>query len=172
MCERITSSCLGIVIGPILASGSVVGAQVPRLVDERGEELVVDPLVDVDPLDADAGLAGVGAGAPERGVGGGVEVGVRVDDARASLPPASMTTGVSVSAQAAITRLPVAVEPVNATLSTPARHSAAPVSPKPVTTWRTGRPTDLEEGRGPATRRRRGCTRCGLNTTALPAASA
>ena len=52
----------------------------------------------------------------------------------ASLPPASMTTGVSVSAQAAITFRPVAVEPVKAILSTPARHSAAPVSPRPVTT--------------------------------------
>ena len=57
-----------------------------------------------------------------------------------------MSTGVSVSAQAAITFLPVAVEPVNATLSTPARHSAAPVSPKPVTTWkhRPVRPTSAK----------------------------
>ena len=52
----------------------------------------------------------------------------------ASLPPASITTGVRVSEQAAITRLPVSVEPVNAILSTPERHSAAPVSPSPVTT--------------------------------------
>ncbi len=59
----------------------------------------------------------------------------------ASLPPASITTGVRVSAQAAITRFPVSVEPVKAILSTPARHSAAPVSPSPVTTCSTGRPT-------------------------------
>ena len=64
------------------------------------------------------------------------------------MPPASITTGVSVSAHAAITRLPVAVEPVNATLSTPARHSAAPVSPRPVTTWKTGRSHHLGERGG------------------------
>ena len=49
----------------------------------------------------------------------------------ASLPPPSMSTGVSVSAQAAMIFLPVRGEPVNATLSTPARTSAAPVSPPP-----------------------------------------
>ncbi len=56
----------------------------------------------------------------------------------ASLPPASSSTGVSVSAQAAITRFAVAVEPVNATLPTPERHSAAPTAPKPCTAWNTG----------------------------------
>ena len=89
----------------------------------------------------------------------------------ASLPPASITTGVSVSAQAAITRLPVAVEPVKATLSTPARHSAAPVSPKPVTTWRTGCPTvsrNVRASHSPTP----GLYSLGLNTTALPAARA
>src|SRR5918997_638666 len=54
----------------------------------------------------------------------------------ASLPPSSMSTGVSVSAQVAITVRPVGAEPVNASLPTPARHSAAPVSPNPVTTWK------------------------------------
>jgi hypothetical protein len=57
----------------------------------------------------------------------------------ASLPPASMSTGVSVSAQAAITLRAVAVEPVNAILSTPDRHSAAPTSPSPCRICRTGR---------------------------------
>ena len=56
----------------------------------------------------------------------------------ASLPPASISTGVSVSAHAAMIFLPVPGEPVNASLSTPARHSAAPVSPNPVTSWNTG----------------------------------
>ena len=82
-----------------------------------------------------------------------------------------MTTGVSVSAQAAITRLPVAVDPVNATLSTPDRHSAAPVSPRPVTTWSTGRPTDswkVRASHSPIA----GVYSLGLKTTALPAASA
>ena len=49
----------------------------------------------------------------------------------ASLPPASMRTGVRFSAQVAITSLPVAVEPVKASLSIAARHRAAPVSPRP-----------------------------------------
>ena len=88
-----------------------------------------------------------------------------------SLPPASMTTGVSVSAQAAMTRLPVLVEPVNATLSTPAWHRAAPVSPSPVTTVRTGRPTDswkVRASQAPTP----GVYSEGLKTTALPAARA
>ena len=62
----------------------------------------------VDPLDADAGLPGVEHGAPERGVGGGVDVGVVVDD-HGVLAAASISTGVRFSAQAAITFLPVAV---------------------------------------------------------------
>src|SRR3954466_8324598 len=56
----------------------------------------------------------------------------------ASLPPASITTGVSVSAQAPMTFLAVAVDPVNASLPTPERHSAAPVSPRPCTACSTG----------------------------------
>ena len=54
------------------------------------------------------------------------------------MPPASMSTGVRFSAQAAMTFLPVAVEPVNASLSTSERHSAAPVSPPPTTTCSNG----------------------------------
>src|SRR3954447_26292676 len=56
----------------------------------------------------------------------------------ASLPPSSSSTGVSVSAQAVMILRPVGADPVKASLSTPARHSAAPVAPKPVTTWNTG----------------------------------
>src|SRR3954452_22577736 len=55
----------------------------------------------------------------------------------ASLPPSSMSTGTRFSAQAAMTFLPVGAEPVKASLSTPARHSAAPGCPKPGTTWKT-----------------------------------
>jgi hypothetical protein len=87
------------------------------------------------------------------------------------LPPASISTGVSDSAAAAITFLPVAVEPVNASLSTPARHSAAPVSPRPVTTWKTGRSTtslNVCASQTPTP----GVYSLGLKTTALPAASA
>jgi len=45
-----------------------------------------------------------------------------------SLPPSSSETGVSVSAALAMTRFPVAVEPVNMIMSTWS-ISAAPVSP-------------------------------------------
>src|SRR6185437_1342448 len=51
----------------------------------------------------------------------------------ASLPPSSSRTGVSVFEQACITRRPVGTDPVNAILSTPELHSAAPVGPKPDT---------------------------------------
>ncbi|MFT3928332.1 MAG: hypothetical protein QM778_37740 [Myxococcales bacterium] len=44
-----------------------------------------------------------------------------------SLPPSSSTTGVSVSAACASTRLPFSREPVNTILSTPDETSAAPV---------------------------------------------
>ena len=56
----------------------------------------------------------------------------------ASLPPHSMSTGTRPSAQAAITLRPVRLEPVSAILPTPLRHSAAPVSPNPVTRDSTG----------------------------------
>ena len=49
----------------------------------------------------------------------------------ASLPPASIRTGVRRCAHAAITCLAVAVDPVKAILSTPAWQSAAPTSPSP-----------------------------------------
>jgi hypothetical protein len=68
--------------------------------------------------------------------------------------------------------LPVAGEPVNASLSTPDRHSAAPVSPKPVTSWNTGcsgtASAKLSASHFPTP----GVYSLGLNTTALPAASA
>src|SRR5204863_474799 len=47
----------------------------------------------------------------------------------ASLPPHSSSTGVSVSAHAAMIFLPVRVDPVKASLSTPAPVNVAPVSP-------------------------------------------
>ena len=81
MCERMMSSWLGIVIGPSCEPGPS-SAETPRLDDQSFEELVVHPLVHVDPLHAGAGLTRVGAGAPQRGVGGGLDVGVLVDDQR------------------------------------------------------------------------------------------
>src|SRR6266508_3165989 len=55
-----------------------------------------------------------------------------------SLLPSSSSTGVRVSAQAAITLRPVGGEPVKASLSTPDLHSALPLAPKPVTSCSTG----------------------------------
>ena len=94
----------------------------------------------------------------------------------ASLPPHSASTGVSVSAAAAITFRAVAADPVKAILSTPLRASASPVDPGPVTSCSTGRgspntasasPNDLTSHAPVA-----GVSSDGLNTTALPAASA
>src|SRR5690606_28835074 len=90
----------------------------------------------------------------------------------ASLPPASSTTGTSRSAHAAMTWPAVAVEPVNDTLSTPDRHSAAPTSPGPCTTENTGcsgtTSAKLSASHCPTA----GVSSLGLCTTALPAASA
>src|SRR4051794_24111276 len=90
----------------------------------------------------------------------------------ASLPPASITTGVRVSAQAAITFLPVAVDPVKAILPTPARHSAAPVPPRPGTACSTGCSGTSSANVSTSHCPTAGVYSLGLNTTALPAASA
>src|SRR5881275_468001 len=90
----------------------------------------------------------------------------------ASLPPSSSSTGVSVSAQAVMILRPVGAEPVNASLSTPARHSAAPVSPNPVTTWKTGCSGTASRNASARKTPMAGVYSLGLNTTALPAASA
>ena len=72
-----------------------------------------------------------------------------------------------------MTRLPVAVEPVKAIFPTPgARQSAAPVSPKPVTTCSTGRPSTISASVSESATPTPGVSSLGLNTTALPAASA
>jgi hypothetical protein len=90
----------------------------------------------------------------------------------ASLPPHSSSTGVSVSAQAAMIFFAIAVEPVKAILSTPARHSAAPVVPGPVTSCRTGCSGTTAAKVSTSHRPTAGVYSEGLNTTALPAASA
>src|SRR5205085_566382 len=90
----------------------------------------------------------------------------------ASLPPHSSSTGVSVSAHAAMIFLPVFVDPVNASLSTPARVSAAPVSPVPKTVWKTGCSGTASAKRAASQLPTAGVYSLGLNTTALPAASA
>ena len=90
----------------------------------------------------------------------------------ASLPPHSATIGVRVSAQVAITRFAVAVDPVKATLSTPARHSAAPVEPSPVTSWRTGCSGTTSAKALTSQAPTPGVNSLGLKTTALPPARA
>src|SRR3954451_9498656 len=90
----------------------------------------------------------------------------------ASLPPASSSTGVSVSAQAAITFFAVAVDPVNAILPTPDRHSAAPTSPRPCTACMTGCSGTTSANASTSHCPTIGVYSLGLNTTALPAASA
>ena len=94
----------------------------------------------------------------------------------ASLPPHSATTGVRVSAAAAITLRAVPAEPVNAILARPLRASASPVEPSPVTTWNTGCTSPKTPSASPNERTSQspvaGVSSDGLNTTALPAASA
>src|SRR5687768_2579233 len=91
----------------------------------------------------------------------------------ASLPPHSISTGTSPSAQAAMTLRPVAAEPVKATLSTPARQSAAPVGPKPVTSCMTSASSGLAVFHASTIQApTAGVCSLGLKTTALPAASA
>ncbi len=94
------------------------------------------------------------------------------DTSRASLPPHSATIGVRFSAQAAITFLAVFVEPVNAILSTPLLARKLPVSPKPVTSWSTGYSGTTSANELTSQPPTPGVNSLGLNTTALPAASA
>ena len=90
----------------------------------------------------------------------------------ASTPPSSSPTGTGCAAAAAITRRPVATDPVNRTLSGRASTSAAPRAPSPTATWRrpAGRPASWT--RSPISRPTSGVSSDGLSTTALPASSA
>ena len=88
------------------------------------------------------------------------------------MPPHSAISGVRFCAHAAITLRAVAVDPVKAILSTPLRASASPVAPAPVTSCSTGcsgttSPNELTSQPPTA-----GVSSLGLNSTALPAASA
>ena len=77
----------------------------------------------------------------------------------------------SVSAACAITFLPVATEPVNITQST-SSTSAAPVSPRPVATWKTPSGIPHSASISAISSEVSGVTSEGFSTTALPAASA
>ena len=71
----------------------------------------------------------------------------------------------------AITFLPVAAEPVNITMST-SSTSAAPVSPRPVATWKTCSGMPHSASISAISSEVSGVTSDGFSTTALPAASA
>ncbi len=89
-----------------------------------------------------------------------------------SFPPHSAMTGVKVSAQSAATFFAVVVEPVKANFFTPLRQSAAPVSPKPVTTWKYSELPATCSKRSARAIPTPGVYSLGLKTTVLPAASA
>ena len=98
-------------------------------------ELVVEAVVDVDALEADAQLAGAGEAAADGAVHGRVEVGV-VEDDHAFLPPSSSEQSTSRCAACVAMSRPVVVLPVN-TGSRPRRGSASPRSaPRPGTMCR------------------------------------
>ena len=78
----------------------------------------------------------------------------------------------SFSAHVAAIFLPVAVEPVNAILSTSLRVSAAPVSGPPVATKKTSAPGATLLNDSPSQCPTPGVYSLGLKTTALPAARA
>ena len=75
-----TASCEGIVDRADLVVRARV--QILGLLADLGDEGVETFSVHVDPLGADAGLAGVGHTSPERSLGRGGQVGVLVDDQR------------------------------------------------------------------------------------------
>ena len=89
-----------------------------------------------------------------------------------SLPPISRLTRATRSAQAAAIRLPVSTEPVKATQSTRSSATiAAPTSPAPATQVDdAGR--QVVEAAGASIRVESGVSSEGLQTVALPAASA
>ncbi len=88
-----------------------------------------------------------------------------------SLPPISRLMRAIRSAQAAAIRLPVATEPVNATQSTPSSWTIrAPTSPAPASRLTT--PSGRCSKQGASARVEHGVSSDGLQTVALPAASA
>ena len=80
--------------------------------------------------------------------------------------------GVRFCAQAAITFLAVAAEPVKAILLTPLRARKSPVRPEPVTSCRTGCSGTTSANELASQSPTAGVNSLGLNTTAFPAASA
>ena len=81
-CRSTTSTCPGSVIGPYWAVAVVARPEPRDPLVELLEEGGVDAVHHVHPLDADAGLPGVGHRPPGGGVGRRVEVGVGRDEQR------------------------------------------------------------------------------------------
>src|SRR6516164_990473 len=90
----------------------------------------------------------------------------------ASLPPHSAIMGVRFCAHASITLRAVRLDPVNAILSTPLRASASPVVPPPVISCSTGCSGTTSANELTSQPPTAGVSSLGLNSTALPAASA
>ncbi len=89
------------------------------------------------------------------------------------LPPSSSVTRFSARPHLAPISRPTAVEPVNATLSTPGwSTSAAPVSPSPVSTFRVPSGKPASSASSPRRSAVSGVCSAGLSTIGQPAASA
>src|SRR6516225_8362831 len=90
----------------------------------------------------------------------------------ASLPTHSAISGVRFRAHAAITLRAVGLDPVNAILLTALSASASPVAPAPVISCSTGFSGTISANELTSQPPTAGVNSLGLNTTALPAASA
>ena len=90
----------------------------------------------------------------------------------ASFPPHSAISGVRFCAHAAITLRAVGLDPVNAILLTALSASASPVAPAPVISCSTGFSGTTSANELTSQPPTAGVNSLGLNTTALPAASA
>ncbi len=91
----------------------------------------------------------------------------------ADLPPSSSVTRFSARPALAPISRPTAVEPVNASLSTPGwSTSAAPVAPSPVTTLTTPDGKPASSASSPSRSAVSGVCSAGLRTVVQPAASA
>ena len=90
-----------------------------------------------------------------------------------ALPPSSSETFLRLPAAAATMRFPVAVDPVNAILSTSRCSTrAAPASPKPVTMLSAPGGKPASSSSSPSRSAVSGVCSAGLRTTVLPAVSA
>ena len=97
----------------------VAHLQLPRLLGERADEVVVDRLLDEDARPCLAALAGRVVDRPDCARERRVEVGVGKDEIRALAAELGVARRLIGSEQSRMISPPVFVEPVKATLSTP-----------------------------------------------------